>query len=167
MVMKIIVWITTVALVMLALFTAANWSLVTAPASLNFLAFSVQGPLGLILLGATLLLVALCAVYVLSLRTSTLVETRRHFKELDVQRQLADKAEASRFTALGTQISDELARTRTALDETRTQLLHRADMLEQSLLKSLNETANTLSAYVGEVDDKLDRLSSAAGSSLT
>jgi uncharacterized integral membrane protein len=167
MVMKIIVWITTVALVMLALFTAANWSLVTAPASLNFLAFSVQGPLGLILLGATLLLVALCAVYVLSLRTSTLVETRRHFKELDVQRQLADKAEASRFTALGTQISDELSRTRAALDETRTQLLQRADTLEQSLLKSLNETANTLSAYVGEVDDKLDRLSPAAGSSLT
>ena len=163
--MKIIVWITTVALVMLALFTAANWSLVTAPASLNFLAFSVQGPLGLILLGATLLLVALCAVYVLSLRTSTLVETRRHFKELDVQRQLADKAEASRFTALGTQIADELARTRAALDETRTQLLRRADTLEQSLLKSLNETSNTLSAYVGEVDDKLDRLLSTAGSS--
>jgi uncharacterized integral membrane protein len=161
--MKIIGWITAFALLMLTLFTAANWSLVTASATLNFLIFSVQGPLGLILLCATFILAGLCAVYVLSLRTSTLVETRRQSKELDAQRQLADKAEASRFTALGAQITAEVASTRAALEQARLELLRRADSLEQTLVKALGETTNTLSAYAGEIDDKLDRASADRG----
>jgi uncharacterized integral membrane protein len=157
--MKVLAWIALAGLVLLAFFAIANWSVLTAPASLNFLAFNIQGPLGLILLAATLVFVALFAVYVLSLRTSTLVETRRHKRELEAQRTLADNAEASRYTALGTRLDEELARVRAAIDQTRMELLRRADALEQSLLKSLDEATNSLSAYLGEVDEKLNRLS--------
>ena len=45
--------------------------------------------------------------YVLSLQGSVLLETRRHTKELQAQRELADKAEASRFTELGTAMRAE------------------------------------------------------------
>jgi biopolymer transport protein ExbB/TolQ len=158
--MRFLLWITLLALGLLALFAAANWTLLTAPAALNFLAFTVQGPLGLILLVATLIFIALFGVYALSLRTSAFVDMRRHARELEIQRELADKAEASRFTELRTQFDQESARSRTALEQTRGELMTRMDRLEQAVLKSLSESSNSLSAYVGEVDDKLDRLAS-------
>jgi len=43
-----------VALFLLAGFTLANWSVLTAPTLLSFVAFHVEGPLGVILLGVTL-----------------------------------------------------------------------------------------------------------------
>ncbi len=157
--MKVLGWFVLLAVLLLAFFAIANWSLITAPASLNLLAFHVQAPLGLILFGATLLFAALFALYVLSLRTAALIDARRHMRELEVQRELADEAEASRFTALSRQVDEELARTRAELDRARQEILQRTDVLEQKLVQSLSETSNTLSAYVGELDDKLDRLS--------
>ena len=156
--MKVFGWITLIALVLLALFTVANWSLFTAPATLDFLAFSVQGPLGLVLLGVTLAFVALFTIYALSLHTTSLMEQRRHVKELQAQRELADKAEASRFTALASQLDRECERLRASIEEARTQAFVRADALEQSLARSMNETANALFANMGQIDDKLERL---------
>lgn len=135
--MKILLWTLVTGLVLLLMFAVANWSLLTAPASLNLLLFSVDAPLGAILLGATLVLVGLAVAYVLWLRAAMLVEMRRTTRELDAQRALADSAEASRFSALSARI----------------------DALEQNLLEGLRETGNSMAAYVGEVDEKLDRLS--------
>jgi len=161
--MKLFGWITLVALVLLALFAVANWTLLTAPATLNFLVFNVEGPLGLILLGAALVFAALSLVYALSLRTSALVETWRHVKELEAQRKLAEEADASRFTALGAQLGLESAGMRAAIAEGHAEVRRHTDSLERSLLKSLDETANALFAHVGEVDDKLDRLATMLG----
>ena len=157
--MKALGWIILAAFVLLAFFAVANWTLLTAPATLDFLAFTVQGPLGLILLGVTLSFAALFAIYALSLRTSTLVETRRHMKELQAQRDLADKAEASRFTALGSSVEQEFARVRALIEESRGELRQHALAMEASLKNALAETANELFAHIGEIDDKLDRLS--------
>ncbi|WP_296749449.1 LapA family protein [Thiobacillus sp.] len=74
-----------VALLLLAVFTLVNWSVLSAPATLSFIAFSVEGPLGVILLGAMLFLVVLFVVYALTLRTQMLVESRRHNQELQAQ----------------------------------------------------------------------------------
>ena len=156
--MKALGWIILVALVLLALFAVANWSLLMAPATLDFLAFTVQGPLGLILLGATLGFAALFAIYALSLRTSGLVETRRHTRELQIQRDLADKAEASRFTALGNTVDQEFARVRALIEESRAEARQHALSIEASLKNALSETANELFAHIGEVDEKLNRL---------
>ena len=161
--MQLLGWIIVVALVLLALFATANWTLLTAQASLNFLVFSVEGPLGVILLGATLLLVGLLAVYAMSVRMTSLVEARRHVKELSAQRELADQAEASRFTALGARIEGEFARLRAAQEESYAELGRRLDVLEQSLLKVLEDNASSLAAHVGQVDDKLNRIVPGAG----
>jgi hypothetical protein len=164
--MKVLAWVTLIALVLLGFFAIANWSLLVEPAPLNFLLFTVQGSLGLILLVATLAFVALFAVYAVSIRTTALVETRRHLKELEAQRDLADKAEASRFTALSNQLEQESTRLRAAIEATRAEVLNRADALEDAVAKSLNEATNSLAAHVGQVDDKLNRMSTDSGSRL-
>jgi uncharacterized integral membrane protein len=156
--MKALGWIIVIGFVLLAFFAVANWSLLTAPATLDFLAFTVQGPLGLILLAVTLGFTALLGIYALSLRTSALVETRRHTRDLQAQRDLADKAEASRFTALGAQVEQEFARVRTLIEESRAEARQHARTIEESLKAALAEAANELFAHIGEIDDKLNRL---------
>jgi len=127
------------ALFLLAVFTLANWSVLTEPTTLSFVAFHIDGPLGVILLGAMLVLVALFALYALTLRTHMLMESRRLNQELQAQRKLAENAETSRINEL-----------RTLIDA-------RMDAAEQSMKLAINEAANSLAALVGEMDDKIDR----------
>jgi uncharacterized integral membrane protein len=142
-----------VALFLLAVFTLANWAVLTAPTLLSFVAFDVEGPLGVILLGVTLVLVALFVLYALMLRTNMLMESRRYNQELQAQRKLAESAEASRLSDLRTQITDEFAQMRDAVGQADV----RMDRVEQSMRQSMNEAANGLAALVGEMDDKIDR----------
>ena len=125
---------------LLAAFVIANWSVLAAPVSVSLLVATVDAPAGLILLGATAVLLVLLAAYTLSLHASTLLEARRYAKELREQRLLADQAEASRFTELGTAMQKEFA------------------LLRASLQQVSTESANSLSAAIGEVEDKLDRV---------
>jgi hypothetical protein len=54
------------ALFLLSVFTLANWAVLSASSTLSFIVFDVEGPLGVILLGAMLALVALFVVYALT-----------------------------------------------------------------------------------------------------
>lgn len=134
------------ALLLLAVFTLANWSVLTAPTTLSFVAFNIEGPLGIILLGVTLVLVALFVLYALTLRTNMLLESRRLNQELQAQRKLAESAETSR------------------INELRTRIDARMDEAEQSMKLAINEATNSLAALVGEMDDKIDRALARGGS---
>ena len=127
------------ALLLLAVFTLVNWSVLTEPTTLSFVAFNIDGPLGVILLGVTLVLVALFVLYALTLRTHMLMESHRLNQELQAQRKLAESAETSRINEL-----------RTLIDA-------RMDEAEQSMKLAVNEATNSLAALVGEMDDKIDR----------
>ena len=94
---SIVLWVTVLAIAALA---ALNWPALAAPSLVSLGIVVFEAPLGLIMLGLTGLLGIFFIVYVLSLQGSVLMETRRHTKEMQVQRELADKAEASRFTEL-------------------------------------------------------------------
>jgi uncharacterized integral membrane protein len=142
-----------VVLFLLAVFTLANWSVLSAPTALSFVAFDVEAPLGVILLGTMLVLLTLFVLHALTLRTSMLVEARRHHQELQAQRKLAESAEASRVGELRAQVEREFVQLRSAIGELDGQM----DRHERSLKRSLDEAANGLAAMVGEVDDKLDR----------
>ena len=89
-----------IAILLIAGFAALNWSEVTRSSPLLFGPVVVDAPLGGILLGLLLLALVVFAVAAGSMRTSALLESRQHYKELEAQRALADKAEASRFTEL-------------------------------------------------------------------
>ena len=140
-------WLIFIGLMFVAIFAVANWTLLTASATLNFLLFTVEGPFALILFSAIMLFGVLFAVYALTLRTSALLETRRHMKDLEAQRAVAETAEASRLAALTTQMQQEFAAVRAAIDD-----------VEQRFATRMDDTANAVFASVGEVDDKLDRL---------
>ncbi len=155
--MKVLQPLILVGLVLLGIFALANWSVLSAPTTLSFVAFHLEAPLGLLLLGMLLLFVALFTAYVLVLRTTMLMDARHYARELESQQQLANKAEASRLSDLRAQIDREFAQLRETADKSRTDLGARIEGVESALRSNIEEATRSLSAYIGEVDDKLDR----------
>jgi len=141
--MKILSFVIVAILILVAIFAAANWGVLMQTTPLSFVAFEIQGPLGIILLGITLVLVVLVVGYSTILRTNWLVESRRLNREVQKQRELAEQAETSRVSELRSLIELELARTESA---------------ERSLSGTLNEAINSLNAHIGYFDDKLNRV---------
>ncbi len=125
--------------VLVALFAAVNWSAFTAPAELSLIFGTITAPVGLIMLCLMALLTIAFLAFAMFLQTSVLLESRRHSKEIAVQRELADKAEASRFTELHGYLAT------------------RIDQLEQDLRRHVDETGNSLAAQIGEVEDRFVR----------
>ena len=150
-------WILSAALLLLTIFAVANWSLLTASASLNFLLFNIQGPLGLILFLALVGFAVVFGVYALSLRTRALLDARRHLKDLDAQRQLAETAEASRLAALTEQVGREFASVRAEIAQTRAAADQRVEESEQRIIAHLDDVSNALFANIGQLDDKVSR----------
>src|SRR6478736_8013219 len=89
-----------VVVLLIAALAALNWGLLVTPTAISIGFMQVTAPFGLIMLGLTALLGIFFVAYVVYLQSSILLETRRHTKEMQAQRDLADKAEASRFTEL-------------------------------------------------------------------
>lgn len=106
--MSVITILVLLVLVAIGTFVAVNWSLFLAPATLSLVVATVDAPLGLIMLGLMGVLTALFLVVLVALQTRVLLEARRHAKEMQAQRELADQAEASRFTELRGFIGNEL-----------------------------------------------------------
>ena len=142
-------------------FIAVNWSAMTAPAHLNLLFTEVDAPLGVVLLG----LMGVLAVAFISVLAYTqgavLLETRRHTKEMAAQRELADKAEASRFTELRAHLDNETARLAEAFSSNGSELLARIDRLETGLREGPESGAQVLAALreLGDaLQGRVDRL---------
>lgn len=132
----------------IAALAALNWAALSAPVLVSLGLTTLEAPLGLLMLGLTALLAVVGVAYVLSLQGSVLLETRRHTKELQAQRELADKAEASRFTELRSFLETQQQQTHTAL-------LARLDHLETRLAARAQESDNTTAAYVGQLEQQL------------
>ena len=141
----------------IAVFTALNWSAFMAPATLSLGVANVQAPLGLVMLGLVAFLAALFLVFVVYLQTSVLLEARRHARELQANRELADQAEASRFTELRGFLEAELKREAGLNAESRVVVLARLDQLDRDLRSAVEQSGNTLAAYIGELEDRLER----------
>lgn len=138
-------------------FTLANWSGITAPTQVSLLVTRIEAPLGLILLTLLIVVIAVFLFMMLFQQAGVIRETRRLEKELTAQRALADQAEASRFTELRKYLDRRLDR----LDEggpSDESLAERIDRLETALREHIDHTGNTLAAYIGEVDDRVERL---------
>ena len=142
----------------LALFSLLNWSALSAPSALSLGLATVRAPLGLVLLGGAALLTAAFVALVLFQRTAALLEVRRFARELRAQRELADKAEASRFVELRTFLEAELRRASDGAAAARAELDGKLGRLEQGLVAKLAELENGISAHVAEVEDKLGRV---------
>lgn len=141
----------------IAAFAALNWSVFIAPTDLSLGFTRVQMPLGLVMLGLLAFLAVLFLLYVVYLQGSALLETRRHSRELQANRELADQAEASRFTELHAFLAAELAKQANLSAEAKSNVLARVDQLERDLRSFMEQSGNTLAAYIGELEDRLEK----------
>jgi len=152
------------ALALLAAFVALNVEEFTRISTLNLGFTTIQVALGLVMLGllaATLLVFLGSTLY---LQSRHVLEARTHTKELNAQRELADKAEASRFTELRGYL-ESLAQAEqqreTALG---TVLADRFAQQQQILLARIEQSDNTLAAYFGQLEERLVHRPGAAAS---
>ena len=126
-------------LVLVGLFALINWGAFSALTTLSLGVTTVQAPLGVIMLGLVAFLCVLFTVWVISLQASSLAAARRQTRELQAQRDLADRAEASRFTEL------------------RTELFARLDRLQSESRVTAEQNANAVAAQLGQLEDRLER----------
>jgi uncharacterized integral membrane protein len=150
-------------LLAIVIFTALNWTIITTPATLSLLVATVEAPLGLIMLGLLLLLTGVFAIFTGYHQTSTLLEARQQTRALEAQRKLADQAEASRITELQNLLNTALLRLEQQSLESRQATAARLDRLEQDLRAAVAQEGTTLSAYIGQLEDRLDRHNQASG----
>jgi uncharacterized integral membrane protein len=128
---------------LIAGFAAINWPAFTTPTTLSLGMSTVEAPLGLAMLGLLVAITLAFAIYVAVWQASILMETRRHAKELQAQRALADQAEASRFTELRGVLHAELE-----------QLEQRIAATQDALRAEIRDSTNSLAAMLGEIDDR-------------
>jgi len=155
--MRIINFILLIALVALVIFAAINWQAIMAPVPLSLLFGNVEAPLGLILLAATGLLALLFLGFVVYMQSSTLVIRRKLNKEVEEQRKLANEAEASRFTELRTYLETELQALKAQGSEVHEKVETRLSEIETVVKGVVEESGTSLSAYIGELGDRLDK----------
>ncbi len=141
----------------LVAFVLVNWQVLNAPTTLSLAFTEVQAPLGLVMLAFIVLVTVLLLAYIVYLQMSGLLETRRHGKELQVQRDLADQAESSRFTELRSYLESRFSRSDDRRDEVERAVQARLDALESQLKASVELQGNALSAALAELADRYDR----------
>lgn len=139
------------------IFALLNWSVFTAPTTLSIGFTTVEAPLGLILLGAIGALTLLFLIYLVYLQASALMESRQYSRELKNQRELADRAEESRFTELRSSLETEVRRIADQMADSNTAMNTRLDGLAHDLRSAIEQSTNSLSAYIGEIEDRLER----------
>jgi len=143
--------------VVIVLLAALNWTTLATPTLISLGITSVTAPLGLVMLGLTVLLAVFFVAYVLALQGSVLMDTRRHSRELQAQRDIADKAEASRLAEMRASVDAQLQQH--VLDNRggREALVARIDQLERSLAQRIEQSDNTTAAYLGQIEDRMTR----------
>ncbi|HUX74696.1 MAG TPA: hypothetical protein VMV25_12495 [Steroidobacteraceae bacterium] len=135
-----------VVLALIGAFLAVNWAAITATAKFRLLVTTIEAPVGLVMLAIVALIVATFIAYLVVWQGAALADARRHGKELQAQKALADQAEASRFVELRELVRDEFRR----LDE---QIARQAE----GLRAEIRDNANSIAATIGELDDRMHK----------
>lgn len=145
------------AYVLLAAFAALNWAAIAATSTLSLGFTEVSVPLGMVMLIFTAAISGLFVVYIVLLQAGVIVEARRLTKEVKEQRELADTAEASRFTELRSLLEGEMRKIEAQSAASKREFEARIEQSARGMQEKFAESTATLSAYLGEIEDKLDR----------
>lgn len=145
-----------VAILAVAGFAAQNWSQIQQKSMLNFGILQSEGSLGLILLsllGLTLLLFLISSA---TSRTQSLIENRQHAKALQAQRDLAEKAEASRYTELRGVLDNHLRESRQRETIANTELEKALAQHQRDTRTQIEQLSHTLATRLGELETRLE-----------
>ncbi len=129
-----------------AVFVILNWRMLAAPLHLSFLFTTADVPAVIVMLALFALAILAISGYVSVWQGTLLLEFRRQARELQAQRTLAESAETSRFTELGTLIRAEVANS----DQ-------RVEAALEGLRAELRAAENSIAATLGEMDDRYQR----------
>ncbi|MDO5653679.1 MAG: hypothetical protein Q4G39_06210 [Brachymonas sp.] len=143
--------------VLVGAFVAMNWGELSRQTTLNMGFTQTQGPLGLVMLGLLLLATLVFGAYALAIQTTSLLETREHTKELKTQRDLASNAETSRYTDLRTMIERIETDSKDRAAESRQFMQEQMAAMQKEVRATVEASGNTLAAYLGELEDRLER----------
>ena len=144
------------AILLVAGFAALNWSEFLRPTPLSFGLFIMGAPLGLIMLGV--LTVTLIAFLISSIHTQTvsLLDSRQHAKALQAQRDLADKAEASRFTDLREHLDAQMREIHQRETVAAAELEKAVAQGQRELRSQLELMNRTLASRLAEIEGRVD-----------
>src|SRR3954471_3444674 len=148
-----------VAILLVAGFAALNWTEIVRPSPLMFGPVVADAPLGLILLALLGLTLVLFLASSIAMRTQSLIDYRQHHKTLEAQRELADKAEASRFVDLRQHLDNHLKEMRErdaiaasefdkAMLQTRREVQTQMEQMNRMISARLNEIEQRLGGRV-------------------
>ena len=146
-----------VAILLLAGFAALNMDEFTRTSMLSLGFTTVQVPLGLVMLMLLVIATVVFLATTLYMQSANLIETRKYARELNVQRELADKAEASRFTELRSYLEVQALAAQHREAAAATVLAERFAQQQQALLARLEQSDNSMAAYMGQLEDRLER----------
>ena len=144
--------------VLCAVFLIVNWEGVMADVTVNLLYTEIQAPLGLILLLGPGLVILICLVYGFVQQAALSMELRRVNKLLQQARDLAQKAEQSRYVELKSEMQKQILELQNQSASRHSSLMAAVNGLQSAVEESAHETVNSLSASVGEVEDRLTQL---------
>lgn len=144
-------------ILLVAGFVALNFAQILQPTALSFGFTEVQAPLGLVLLGMLALVLIVFLAALVYQQTTHMMEVRRVTREAAEQRNLADKAEASRFTELRTFLQAEMQATAAREIDLAEKLHQKVDRLQAAMTEVIEQNGNGLSASLGELEDRLER----------
>ncbi len=144
-------------ILLVAGFVALNFAQILQPTALSFGVTEVQAPLGLVLLGMLVLVLVVFLAALVYQQTTHMMEVRRITREASEQRTLADKAEASRFTELRTFLQTEMQATAAREIDLAEKLHLKVDRLQAAMTEVIEQNGNSLSASMGELEDRLER----------
>ena len=144
--------------VLCSVFLIVNWEGVMAEVNVNLLWTEIQAPLGLILLMGPGLLILICLIYGFVQQAGLSMELRRVNKQLQQARDLAQKAELSRFTELKSEMQKQITELQNQSASRHSSLMAAVNGVQAAVDESAQETVNSLSASVGEVEDRLSQL---------
>ena len=143
------------AILLVAGFVALNVDEFTRVSVLSLGVTTIQLPLGLVMLALLIATVLIFMASALYTQSKYALEARTHTRELNTQRELADKAEASRFTELRAYLEEQTLAEQRRESALGTVLADRFAQQQQVLLARMEQTDNTLAAYMGQLEDRL------------
>ena len=145
-----------VALALLAGFAGLNWSEFNRTTPLTFGVFVTEAALGMVLLGALGITLLAWLISSAMHESRYMLESHRHAKALQAQRDLADKAEASRFTELRQHIDSHLRDNRQREAIAATEFEKAMVQSQRELRSQLEQMSRALDSRLGQFESRIE-----------
>lgn len=130
--------------VVLVAFTAANWTVLTAPTTINLVVADVTAPMGLTLLGAIAGLTLAFLIFVVWLETKALADLRR-------ARQTSPPGAGLSAEELRAALERDMSELRSQTGDAMHAVIARLDTLERTVKEEIDRASQALTASLRRV----------------